>query len=312
MANQAKPSVSVLVSSYNYADYVTEAIDSALAQDQPPHEVIVVDDGSSDGSPQLLRARYGDDPRVTLIEQANAGQLQAWATGFARASGEVIALLDSDDLWEPDYLRRINEVYAQRPDVDFVYCNMRLFGDAEGTLLPPGPDRDHGLSILLGAYFHRFQGAATSALSLRRALMARLLTLPPERAGDWMSRPDDCLVYGSDILGAHKFCLGAPLVRHREHGSNALKAFGRSPLKACRHVIGSERMLEFYRNLAGITPRWLRMAKAEFRTKPAPTFRELRIYSWLLFRAPMPLAKRFEHWLGMLAHYFSPRRANGD
>lgn len=302
----------MLVSSFNYADYVADAIDSVLAQTEPPREVIVVDDGSSDGSPALLRERYGSDPRVTLIEQPNGGQLQAWITGFAASSGEVVALLDSDDLWEPGYLRRIVDEYVARPGVEFVYCNMRLFGDRSGTMFPRGRDRDHGLSILLGAYYHRFQGAATSALTLRRELMARLLALPPERARDWMSRPDDCLVYGSDILGAHKVYLAEPMVLHREHGSNALKSFGRSPLKVYRHVIGSERMLEFYRRQAGVTPRWLRMAKAEFRTKPAPTWQELCIYTWLLFRAPMPLRKRVEHWLGMLAHFLRPRRVRAD
>lgn len=309
MASTARPSVSVLVSSYNYAAYVVEAIESVLAQGEPPAQVIVVDDGSSDGSPELLRSRYAADPRVLLLEQANGGQLQAWIAGFAHATGDIVALLDSDDVWEADYLRRIVDIYAARPGVGFVYCNMRLFGDVEGTMLPPGPDRDLGLSILLGAYVHRFQGTATSALSLRHGLMAQLLRLPAGHARDWMSRPDDCLVYGSDILGAHKVYLADPLVRHREHGSNALKSFGGSPMKTYRHVIGSERMLEFYRRQAGITPRWLRMAKAEFRTKPAPTFRELRIYTWLLFRAPMPLGKRIEHWFGLVSHYLRPRRA---
>ena len=309
MTAPPRPTVSVLVSSYNYAAFVVEAIDSVLAQTEAPLQVIIVDDGSRDGSPELLRRRYGNDARVTLIEQANGGQLQAWITGFAQVRGDIVALLDSDDRWNRAYLQRIVDVYASRAEVDFVYTNMQLFGDVDRPMFKPGPDRDLGLSILLGAYFHRFQGAATSAVSLRRGLMAQLLALPPERAADWLSRPDDCIVYGADILGAHKVYLSATLVGHREHGANALKSFGPSPLRVYRHVIGSERMLEFYRNQAGITPRWLRMAKAEFRTKPRPTLWELRAYSWLLFRAPVPLAKRIEHWLGMLGHFLRTRRA---
>lgn len=308
MTATPRPRVSVLVSSYNYAAFVVEAIGSVLAQTEPALEVIIVDDGSRDGSPELLRKTYGDDPRVTLVEQANGGQLQAWITGFARAQGDVVALLDSDDRWNPDYLQRIVDVYASRPEVDFVYTNMQLFGDVDEPMFKPGPDRDLGLSILLNAYFHRFQGAATSAVSLRRDLMARLLTLPPERAADWLSRPDDCIVYGADILGAHKVYLSDTLVGHREHGSNALKSFGPSPLRVYRHVIGSERMLEHYRQQAGITPRWLRMAKAEFRTKPRPNWFEFRAYSWLLFQAPMPLTKRIEHWLGMIGHFLRGAR----
>jgi len=309
MTAPVRPTVSVLVSSYNYAAFVVEAIESVLAQTESALDIVIVDDGSRDGSPDLLRRHYGDHPKITIVEQANGGQLQAWITGFAQARGDIIALLDSDDRWNPDYLQRIVDVYAARPEVDFVYTNMQLFGDLDEPMFKPGPDRDLGLSILLNAYYHRFQGAATSAVSLRSTLMTRLLALPPERAADWLSRPDDCIVYGADILGAHKVYLSDTLVGHREHGSNALKSFGPSPLRVYRHVVGSERMLEFYRQQAGITPRWLRMAKAEFRTKPAPTFWELRAYSWLLFQAPMPLAKRIEHWVGMVSHYLKSRRA---
>ena len=296
-------SVSVLVSSYNYSAYVVAAVESALAQTRAAQQVIVVDDGSTDGSMDLLRRHFGQHPRVVLVEQDNGGQLAAWMTGFGLATGEVIAFLDSDDLWEPDYLARVLEVYARQPSVDFVYSNMRLFGAVERPMRDPGPDRDHGVSVLSGAYFHRWQGTATSAISLRRGLLERLFSLPAEMAAEWKSRPDDCLVYGGEILGAHKYYLASPLVRHREHGSNALKEFRNAPLKTCRYAIRSERMLEHYRQQAGITPRWLRLAKAEFRTKPMPTFAELRAYLWLLGRAPMPWWKRIEHGAAMFAHY---------
>lgn len=308
MPHCERPSVNVLVSSHNYASYVVEAIQSALDQSEPPARVIVVDDGSTDGSQALLRRQFGQDPRIVLIEQANQGQLVAWMTAFAHATSDVILLLDSDDVWQPDYLRQVVDVYAARPEVDFVYSNMQLFGQVERPMQRPGPDRDLGLSVLLGAYVHRWQGTATSAMSLRRELAARLFALPGEMAAEWKSRPDDCLVYGGEILGAHKYYLGTPLVRHRQHGANAKNAYVAAPTRCYRYLMRSERMLEFYRRQAGVTPRWLRMAKAEFRTKPSPTFAEFRAYRWLLRQAPLPWWKWLEQWAALWAHYLGGLR----
>jgi glycosyltransferase involved in cell wall biosynthesis len=90
---------SVLISSYNYAKHVAQAVESALAQTLKPVEIIVVDDGSTDDSVALLEARFGNEARVQIISQSNTGQMSAWIAGFSRSSGDFIALLDSDDLW---------------------------------------------------------------------------------------------------------------------------------------------------------------------------------------------------------------------
>jgi hypothetical protein len=121
--------VAVVVTSYNYRDYVAEAVDSALVQTRAPDQVVVVDDGSTDGSADLLRERYGNDPRVTLLCTENGGQLAAFQRGVARVDADVICFLDSDDRWEPDYIARICEVFDSRPDVGFIFTDMRWFGD---------------------------------------------------------------------------------------------------------------------------------------------------------------------------------------
>lgn len=298
-----RPTVSVLVSSYNYAQYVADAVRSALAQSEPPLQVIVVDDGSTDGSMDVLQQAFGENPMVSLLTQANGGQLSAWVSAFRHATGDIVAFLDSDDLWEPQYLARVRDVYLARKDVGFVYCNMRRFGQQNDTMLPAGPDRDLGYSMLMGAFVQRWQSSATSAISLRRELLERVLNLPSHLAAEWKSRPDDCLSYGSEILGARKYYLGDPLVLHREHGKNALAEYGRSPVAYYHYMVRSERMLDHYRRLACIDRGWTRLAKAEFRTKPKPTMFEFRAYSWLLWRSPLPLRKRLEHWLSMLKHY---------
>lgn len=298
-----RPTVSVLVSSYNYAQYVVDAVRSALEQEEPPLQVIIVDDGSTDGSLEILQQAFGSNPTVTLLTQFNGGQLSAWMNAFQHATGDVVAFLDSDDLWEPRYLTRIRDIYLTRQDVGFVYCNMRRFGRQDSTMHPAGPDRDLGYSMLMGAFVQRWQSSATSAISLRHGLLERVFKLPDELAREWKSRPDDCLSYGSEILGARKYYLGEPLVLHREHGKNALSEYGRSPVAYYHYMVRSERMLAHYRRLAGVDHGWTRLAKAEFRTKQKPTLFEFRAYSWLAWRSPLPLRKRIEHWFSILKHY---------
>lgn len=297
---------SVLVSSYNYQDYVVQAVESALAQTLPPHEVIVVDDGSTDESMNRLQSCFSQDSRVQILVQPNAGQLAAWITGFSRSSGDFIALLDSDDLWEPGYLEAMAHWYRQQPTADFVYCNMTMFGARQGLMLKrtwQRRDRDLGTSVLLGCFFPRWQGVATSGNTLRRALMGRILTMPAEQASEWRTRPDDCLFYGSDILGAHKIYMAKPLASHREHGSNALLADQISPLRRMRYELRRERMLAHYRKQIEADHRLLTLAKTEFSTKPQPTATEWWLYTCMAASAPLRWHKRFSQMLAITGHY---------
>ena len=130
-----KPSISVLISSYNYQDYVVEAVQSALSQTYPPLEVIVVDDGSQDESVARLTQAFDKHPKVSVFTQPNSGQMAAWITGCAKANGDVVALLDSDDLWNSNYLEKMAAIYEASPSLDYVYCNMQKFGASEGLVL---------------------------------------------------------------------------------------------------------------------------------------------------------------------------------
>jgi glycosyltransferase involved in cell wall biosynthesis len=102
----ADPTVSVLVPLYQSEPWIAAALDSALAQTMSDFEVIVVDDGSTDGGPGIARAYAERDARVRYLRQENAGLPGARNTGLAAASGEYISFLDADDLWLPDKLER--------------------------------------------------------------------------------------------------------------------------------------------------------------------------------------------------------------
>ena len=95
------PTVSAVVTTYNQASYIVATLESVLGQTYPPYEVIVVDDGSTDETPERI-GRFGE--RVRYIRQANQGVAASRNTGVAHARGDYIALLDGDDLWEPEKL----------------------------------------------------------------------------------------------------------------------------------------------------------------------------------------------------------------
>jgi len=108
-----KPLVSVIIPTYNRGWIVKEAIDSVLDQDFTDYELIVVDDGSDDNTPEIL-AGYGGV--ITILHQSNKGVSSARNCGVAAASGQLIAFLDSDDLWLPGKLSTQVKFFKDHPD----------------------------------------------------------------------------------------------------------------------------------------------------------------------------------------------------
>jgi glycosyltransferase involved in cell wall biosynthesis len=210
---------SVLINNYNYARFLPDTLASVAAQTLPAHEIIVVDDGSTDESLAVLAELGGKHAKLQVHAQANAGQLAALRAGVARASGDWCVFLDADDLHEPGHLAALAEVLAREPDLGAIYAAHR---ETEG---PPvyrraWPEGRLGPSIALVAITRLRVGSITSAISLRTDYARAALELPTELESDWRLRADDCLVYGSALHGAVAYHLGTPTVRYRIHGGN--------------------------------------------------------------------------------------------
>lgn len=124
--NFSSPSMTLVVPTYNRGDMIAETLDSALAQQPAFHEIIVVDDGSTDDTTAVL-ARYGG--RVQLITVANGGVQRARNTGVAAASGEFIVLCDSDDLFEPGYVATMQSWLQRQRGSNCVYSNFVTFNE---------------------------------------------------------------------------------------------------------------------------------------------------------------------------------------
>jgi glycosyltransferase involved in cell wall biosynthesis len=120
------PKISVIIPAYNVASFIREAVDSALAQKFREYEVIVINDGSPDTDhlEAVLRPRFED---IIYIRQRNTGAGMARNTAIEHARGDVIAFLDGDDVWLPEFLAS-QSIFMHRGGYDMVYCDAILFG----------------------------------------------------------------------------------------------------------------------------------------------------------------------------------------
>ncbi len=125
-AGRPARSVSVVIPTYNRASLLPQTLDAILAQTAPADEIIVVDDGSTDGT---VAAVEGYGPGVRVLRQANAGDLVARNTGLAEAVSDLVAFCDSDDLWKPEFLATMHRVWDAEPATTAAFANFQIVRD---------------------------------------------------------------------------------------------------------------------------------------------------------------------------------------
>ena len=160
------PLVSIITPSYNQAAYLEQTLLSVLNQDYPAIEYIVIDGASTDGSADIIR-RYAD--RLSYwVSEPDRGQSHAINKGFARARGEIVAWMNSDDLYTPGAVAEAVALLTSRPDVGMVYGNcLRI--DADSAITSWHQSRQHDLIDLLS-----FSILSQPAVFLRRELVERV------------------------------------------------------------------------------------------------------------------------------------------
>jgi glycosyltransferase involved in cell wall biosynthesis len=132
------PLVSVLIGNYNYARYIGETLESVLCQTYPHFEVIVCDDGSKDNSCEVIETYVQKDSRIKLIRKQNGGVATAWNTAYRESKGQIICILDADDLWMPNKLQKVVEIFISEPKSGFVIHNVTQI-DGDGNFIKPKP-----------------------------------------------------------------------------------------------------------------------------------------------------------------------------
>ncbi|WP_375422741.1 glycosyltransferase family 2 protein [uncultured Friedmanniella sp.] len=227
-AQDVMRSLSIVMPNYNYGHFIADAVQSALDIDWPDVEVIVVDDGSTDESLEVL-AGFGD--RITVISQANAGPRVACNRGFAASRGDVVIFLDSDDQVERSIAREVAAVW--RPGISKVQVQMRRVDkrDVEvGGVFPtyPGTPSPEQIRIWMSKT-SAYPTPPGSGNAYSRPFLERLFPLDG-RCGD--ATDSACLAaapYLGDVVTIVK-----PLVRYRIHENNRSKL--NDPVRFTRQI----------------------------------------------------------------------------
>lgn len=214
------PAVDVVVTNHNYARFLPQAIESALAQTHPEVNVVVVDDGSTDDSREVLRL-YED--RVEVVLRGQGGQASALNAGVERCRGEVLLVLDADDALRPHAAERVATAFAARPELSKVQFPMEIVdadGRPTGAVKPGGHLRAPVGDQRRAELTHPFDlpwlpGGGTG---FRTEAVRRILPIPaadyPRSGADWY------LVHLTALLGEAAL-LDEVCASYRVHGGNA-------------------------------------------------------------------------------------------
>ncbi len=210
--------IDIVIDNFDYARYLRAAIDSALAQSHRLTRVIVVDDGSTDGSRDIIRS-YGD--RVQAVFKPNGGQASAMNAAMERVRGDVVLFLDADDALEPDAAARVAAAFAAEPGLARVHFRLRVMdaaGDDTGQLKPAARLRLARGDLTRATLLCPFDAAwlPTSGNAFSTAALRRMLPIPED---DYRLCADWYLVHVSSLLGPVA-AIDAPLARYRTHGAN--------------------------------------------------------------------------------------------
>jgi glycosyltransferase involved in cell wall biosynthesis len=177
-----RPKVSILISNYNYAEYIAQAIDSVLAQTYQNFELIICDDGSTDNSREVISGYCSRDPRIFLITKENGGQASGFNAAFAASTGELICFFDSDDIFRPLKLSCMVEAHRQAPSAGFGVHRVQRVNKQRRPqgVWPLGsqlPDGWRGERMLQDGGVLGYM-PPTSGLSLHRTVAERIFPLP--------------------------------------------------------------------------------------------------------------------------------------
>lgn len=329
---------SIVINNYNYDRFLPQAIDSALAQTHPHTEVIVVDDGSTDRSRQIIES-YGD--RITAVLQDNSKQGAAFNNGFAHSKGDMIIFLDADDYLHPNAVEQV--VAAWRPGLAKVHYRLEVVdaeGQPRGFSYPQGNTLSRGDVAPFVINSGTYTGVPTSGNALSRQALEQVMPIPPE----FYTTADDYLSVLIPLYGPVG-SVETPLGAYRIHTSNQwaltevtgdrFRRFIRHDLQRCELIQqrgreqGYEVPDDLYMRFFGRA--WSRLASLRFDPEQHPvasdtslwlTYQGLRsiwLYSgfnwqkriifslWFVWvgLAPRPLAKPMIVWL--FAPQFRPK-----
>lgn len=278
-----------IINNYNYAKYVGEAIQSVLDQTVAFEEIIVVDDGSTDNSLEVIERCIKNCKNAKVIAKRNEGQLSCFNEGFKASSGDLIFFLDSDDIYLPNYLETTLHFYNQTVDCDFLCCPVQEFGKSNSLRNYMSSKDccketgDIGFSLLRTLYAKKYIGSSTSALSIKRHILMKILPLP--FLENWLSRADECLVYGASLVGARKYFMPQLLIKYRVHDKNRYCGKSFSLSEKFRRKLAIEQVMQYILKKNYYPNNLCHLSWPEYKTLPNPDYKKTKFYLELVDRS---------------------------
>jgi len=241
-----------LVTNYNYEQFLPECLNSLVSQSQKFDQIIIVDDGSTDGSRQILSRFCQDFDYAITVEKENGGQLSCFnaALDFVKTD-DYVFFMDSDDIFPQDYLEQVSSVIS-KDDAEFVFVNPVHFKDGEQTLDSAKITAEKTFAFSSTSALTRkircFIGAETSCVCMKGSLYQALLPYPYEK--DWITQADDLITFGASIIGAHKLYIESLGICYRIHADNNFVGKQIPPGEWNDWRLRHERVFRWYSNKA--------------------------------------------------------------
>lgn len=220
-------SVSVIIPCFNYGHYVADAISSAICQTVAANEIIVVDDGSTDNSLEVIKT-FGS--RISIIAQSNKGHAAAENAGFVRSSGDIVLFLDADDILYPTAIQRVVECFdANTSKVQFYLEALTADKVSRGYTVPSKMPSERDVEPLLFR-FGSYPSPPTSGNAYARHFLQRVLPFPEK---EFLGATDNYAMVLAPLYGRVKIC-AEPLGGYRLHGKNMSESLNAQSLQRMR------------------------------------------------------------------------------
>lgn len=238
--------ISVVIDTYNSEAFITEAIQSVLKQTRQPDELIIVDDGSTDRTTEKIKNAIIEITWARLIKKENGGQLSCITTGILEAEGDLIAILDGDDLWKPSHIKEAEEKFQDYPEISLYFCDYVTLGADHIGAVMKFPDTLFQSTFAVTALSEAFIGNVTSTLVFKADSLKPYLPLPTMLERQWKINADNVLVWLSCMTGVQKYSSSRKNIIYRVHENNMHKSSGKLLFKANKRL-ATKKLFEYFR-----------------------------------------------------------------
>ena len=255
------PLVSIIINNYNYGRFLSEAVNSALSQTYARTEVIVVDDGSTDNSREVILS-YGD--QITALFKENGGQASAINEGFKASKGEIICLLDADDIFQADKVEEIVNIFKVHSDISWCFHPLRYVDTNTNVAIQKCPEGLESSIIDFRSEIRKaripFFPPATSGLCFTHLILDKILPMPESI----VCISDNYIKYVALFLSPGYF-LDEELAILRIHGNNVFtNRNDKQRLGAHMHMLIAFWMRSRFPVLAGLSNKMFSIALATY------------------------------------------------